>query len=89
MRSSFLSKTVFDIPTLGWLVAIIFWIIMAVLLLSGCSFLQTSVGPTAKKMTDYYCDQPLEARLLVRQEIATAIAPATLKLTCPGDIVAP
>lgn len=81
-----LSRTVFHIPVRSWLVALCFWIAMiCIVFLSGCSFLQTNVGPTAKKVTDYYCAQPLEQRLIVRAEIAKAIAPATLTLVCPGD----
>jgi uncharacterized protein YceK len=61
-------------------------LLLAILLIfSGCTLLQTQVGPTAKKLTDYYCAQPLEARLMARAEVAKAIAPATLVLTCAGD----
>jgi len=60
-------------------------LIAVLLIFGGCTLLQTQVGPTAKKLTDYYCAQPLDARLLARAEVAKAIAPATLVLTCPGD----
>jgi hypothetical protein len=72
----------------GQIMAAVFLLILLLavtLLTTGCTFLQSNVGPTAKKLTDNYCSQPLTARLAFREEIAKAIAPATLKLVCPGD----
>lgn len=78
-----------DVHPLLYIMSAILIVLTLLVILGGCSMFQTQVGPTAKKVVDYYCTQPLEARLLARAEIAKAIAPATLTLVCPGDTVTP
>lgn len=63
-----------------------FFLLAVVIVLTACATIQDKVGPLAKDITSYYCAQPESARVLIRQQVAFAIAPATLKLTCPGDV---
>ena len=55
----------------------------AALLLGGCALAQERIGPTAKRVTDKYCD-PLNAtaRVLLRAEVNAAIKPHKLTLEC-------
>jgi uncharacterized protein YceK len=60
-------------------------LLLTILFINACTTVTKQIAPTAKVVTDYYCAQPQEARLLLRQEINAAILPNTLVLTCKVD----
>lgn len=60
-------------------------IIGIVMLCTGCSLLQTEVGPTVAKQINRYCREPLATRVLLRTEINAMIQPNRIELQCAGD----
>lgn len=56
---------------------------------AGCSLLPAKTEQTlirhAKALSGKYCEQPYDARLLVREEVNSAISPHRVKVTCAGD----
>lgn len=70
--------------------ALVWWAVMIALaiclaVMNGCTLLQTAVGPTAKKLTDQYCSQPQDARLLLRAQVDAAITPNKIAVSCAND----
>lgn len=58
---------------------------LAALPLAGCSVFSQNVGPKLAKVANKYCEQPHDARMLLRQEVNAAIAPNQAKVWCDGD----
>lgn len=58
---------------------------MATLALSGCSVITPKVGPQVAKAVNRYCNEPYEARLLIRGEINDMIKPNNIRVFCEGD----
>jgi hypothetical protein len=50
-------------------------------LLSAC----TQVASRAASAVNHYCIEPLETRLLIRAQVAAAIEPNRIYITCAGD----
>lgn len=60
-------------------------VIFGVVALSGCSLITPKVGPQVAKAVNRYCQEPLEARLLLRGQVNGMITPNQVKVTCAGD----
>lgn len=58
---------------------------LAALPLAGCSVFSEKVGPQLAKVANKYCEQPYDARMLLRNEVNAAIAPNQAKVWCNGD----
>lgn len=52
---------------------------------SGCSLLQSEIGPTVAKQINRYCREPVASRMLVRTEVNAMIAPNRIEVVCAGD----
>lgn len=52
---------------------------------TGCTTLSTQVGPRVAKAVNRYCQEPLSARLLLREQVNTQIAPNSVRVQCAGD----
>ncbi len=58
--------------------------LLLALALSGCAVF----APVTEKIAvgvNKYCEQPYDARLLLRAEVNKAVAPNAVKVTCDGD----
>lgn len=55
------------------------------LCVSGCDVLSTKVGPKLAKVVMRYCEQPQDARLALREQVNTLIAPNHVQVNCVGD----
>ncbi len=56
------------------------------LMLSGCTVFKAEVAPKIASGVKHYCAEPLEERLLIREQVNGLIAPASIKVTCEGDV---
>lgn len=54
-------------------------------LLWGCAQFQRKAGPEIAKAINSYCKQPLEVRLVLREQVAELIAPNRARVDCEGD----
>lgn len=52
---------------------------------SGCSLLQSEIGPTVAKQINRYCREPVASRMLVRTEVNAMITPNRVEVICAGD----
>lgn len=57
--------------------------------LCGCSVLSPKIAPQLAKAAKKYCEQPEDARHVLRNQVNAAIAPAQAKVWCLGDSDAP
>lgn len=53
--------------------------------LAGCATVSTEVAPRVAKAVQIYCVEAPESRALIRSQVNSMIAPATIRVTCPGD----
>lgn len=60
-------------------------IIACMVAVSGCSLIQSEIGPTVAKQINRYCREPVASRMLVRTEVNSMIAPNRIEVQCAGD----
>lgn len=53
--------------------------------LAACATLNAEVAPRVAQAVKAYCTEPQDERALIRAQVNQAIAPATIRVTCPGD----
>jgi hypothetical protein len=58
---------------------------LAVCALAGCSVIAPKAGPYLAKGVNRYCEEPEAARVLLRTEVNSLIAPNSVRVTCSGD----
>lgn len=58
---------------------------VSAVILTACSLLQTSLAPKAASIINAYCLEPQAARLVLREQVATQIAPNRVEIHCKGD----
>jgi response regulator RpfG family c-di-GMP phosphodiesterase len=56
-----------------------------VITLTGCANYTEKVAPRIAQGVRTYCTEPLSERQLIRSQVNSQIAPARIKVTCPGD----
>lgn len=57
----------------------------AMLCLTGCGVLTTKVAPKVAAAVTLYCAEPQAERLLLRGQVAAAVAPNAVQVTCAND----
>lgn len=58
---------------------------VALVAVTGCSAITQKVGPQVAKAVTRYCEEPFDARKVLRTEVNGMIAPNTIRVTCAGD----
>lgn len=53
--------------------------------LTDCATVTTEVAPRVAQAVKVYCSEPLAERQLIRSQVNGLVAPATVRVTCPGD----
>lgn len=60
-------------------------IVLLSMAVCGCASLTSAVAPQVASAITKYCAEPLAERLVIRGQVNSMIAPATIKVTCAGD----
>ena len=62
-------------------------LVVAMILLPGCSLFQQKIGPRIATGIKQYCIEPVEVRMLLRAEVNALIAPNSVRVECAADQV--